>query len=165
MLKQFILYICLSLSLNTVYAQQQPNDAAALEDVKVGKAVFDINVAGNNPQKLALYLRVIEETVDGLVAQNVQPDILLAFRGSAVKIITTEQDENLALDTEEYLAEVATLIKGLMAKGVKVEACSVATRLFQVSNDALLANIKPVGNTFISLIGYQAKGYAVIPIY
>jgi len=157
--------LCLTILATPVYAEASPNDAAALENVSVGKAIFDINIAGDNPQKLALYLQVIQETVTGLVEQNVKPDILLAFRGSAVKLITTEQSEDLALDVEEQLEQVAALLKDLADNGVKIEACSVATRLFGVSNDTLLPNIKPVGNTFISLIGYQAKGYAVIPIY
>jgi len=50
-------------------------------------------------------------------------------------------------------------------EGVRMEACSVATKLFNVSNKSLLNGIKPVGNTFVSLTGYQAKGYASIPIY
>jgi len=49
--------------------------------------------------------------------------------------------------------------------GVKMEACSVAARLFDVDSKTYLPGIKPVGNTFVSLIGYQAKGFAVIPIY
>jgi intracellular sulfur oxidation DsrE/DsrF family protein len=166
MLKTFLSSVVLCLFVNSAYAESpQPNDAAALQDVTVGQAVFDINIPGNNPQKLALYLQVIQETYTGLVAQNVQPDILLAFRGSAVKMITTAQPDNIALDTEEQLEQVADLLEDLMSKGVKVEACSVATRLFNVANDSLLSGIKPVGNTFISLIGYQAQGYAVIPIY
>ncbi|MCV6636129.1 DsrE family protein [Candidatus Albibeggiatoa sp. nov. NOAA] len=166
MLRSLVVSTCISLCLlfNTAYAEQ-PNDAASLKDIAVGKAVFDINIAGNNAQKLALYLKVIEETYDGLVAQNVQPDILLAFRGSSVQMISTNQPEDMALDTEEQLEQVAELLKGLAEKGVKFEACSVATRVFNVANDSLLPNIQAVGNTFISLIGYQAKGYAVIPIY
>lgn len=142
-----------------------PNDSDALEGVEIGKAVFDINIAGDNPQKLALYLSVIQETVTGLVEQNVKPDILLAFRGSAVQLITTQHAEDIALDVEEQLEQVAKQLETLANTGVRMEACSVATRLFGVSNDTLLPNIKPVANTFVSLIGYQAKGYAIIPIY
>jgi hypothetical protein len=34
-----------------------------------------------------------------------------------------------------------------------------------VDNTTLLDGIEPVGNTFVSLTGYQAQGYANIPIY
>lgn len=40
-------------------------------------------------------------------------------------------------------------------------------KLQEINNDnrSLLNGIKPVGNTFVSLTGYQAQGYANIPIY
>jgi len=99
----------------------QPDDAAALEGVERGKVVFDIN--NSSASSLNLYLAVIRETHDDLVRQGVEPDILLAFRGPAVTLVSTDR-ERLLLD-----------------------------------------GIEPVGNTFVSLIGYQARGYAVIPIY
>jgi hypothetical protein len=45
-----------------------------------------------------------------------------------------------------------------------MEACSFATRLFGIDNGTLLEGIKPVGNTFVSLTGYHAQGYASIPL-
>lgn len=41
---------------------------------------------------------------------------------------------------------------------------SVATRLTGVDAETLLPGVEHVGNTFVSQIGYQAKGYAIIPI-
>jgi intracellular sulfur oxidation DsrE/DsrF family protein len=52
----------------------------------------------------------------------------------------------------------------LAQAGVRFEACAIATRLFGVENNSVLPQVKVVGNTFNSLIGYQAKGYALIPI-
>lgn len=56
------------------------------------------------------------------------------------------------------------MIQELAKQGVRFEACAIATRLFHVDNASMISDVKVVGNTFISLIGYQAKGYAVIPI-
>jgi len=41
----------------------------------------------------------------------------------------------------------------------------VAARMLKVDNEQLLDGVKPVGNTLVSLTGYQAQGYAIIPIY
>ncbi len=46
-----------------------------------------------------------------------------------------------------------------------MESCSIATKLMGVDNVTFIPYVKPVGNTFVSLIGYQKKGYALIPIY
>ncbi len=64
-----------------------------------------------------------------------------------------------------YLDKIAAQLAELQQQGVRMEACSVATRLFKLDNDSLIEGIKPVGNTFVSLTGYQAQGYVNIPIY
>jgi len=144
--------------------EKKPDDSYALQGVETGKVVFDVNIPGN-AKKMQLYMNVIKQTYDDLVRQNVKPDMVLAFRGMAVRLISTQQPDDLPLDDEDALQAVAKMIAGLQEKGVRVEACSVATNLFKVPHESLLPDVVPVGNTFISLTGYQAKGYAVIPIY
>ena len=138
------------------------NDADALRGVTTGKVVFDIGLG--NASTLPLYLKVIGMTHDGLVKQGVKPDMVLAFHGGAVKLIS--RDKNTPLEQLDALDEIAALIQGLLKKpGIRMEACGLATHLFKVDNDTILPGIKPVANTYVSLIGYNAQGYAAIPIY
>lgn len=145
-----------------VYAVDKPDDADALKGVTTGKVLFDINMI--EAKKMTLYLMVIRETVDDLVRQGVTPDVILAFRGLSVKLISKNRDQ-MELTDFDHLDKIAAQLAELQKLGVRMEACSVATRLFDVNNDDLLDGIKPVGNTFVSLTGYQAQGYANIPIY
>jgi intracellular sulfur oxidation DsrE/DsrF family protein len=144
------------------FAAPKPDDAHALRNVELGKVVFDINMA--DAKKMTLYLSVIRETVDDLKRQNVEPDVILAFRGMSVRLISKDR-EQMELTDFEHLDKIAEQLADLREQGVRMEACSVATRLFGVDNGTLLDGIKPVGNTFVSLTGYQAQGYANIPIY
>jgi intracellular sulfur oxidation DsrE/DsrF family protein len=139
-----------------------PDDRDALAGVETGRVIFDINMA--DAKKMTLYLRVIRETVDDLRRQGVTPDVILAFRGLSIRLISTDR-EQMALEEFEHLDTIAAQLADLREQGVRMEACSVATRLFNVDNATLLDGIKPVGNTFVSLTGYQAQGYANIPIY
>jgi intracellular sulfur oxidation DsrE/DsrF family protein len=142
---------------------EKPADSAALEGVTTGKIVWDINMG--DPRKLSLYLRVIQETYDDLVRQNVTPDMIFAFRGKSVLLVSTDR-EAIPLEEHHHLDDVAELVADLSQRpGVRMEACSVACRLFGVEAKNLLPRIHAVGNTFVSLIGYQAKGYGTIPIY
>ncbi len=140
----------------------KPDDSHALQGVEQGKVVFDINMA--EAKKMTLYLDVIRETVDDLVRQGVEPKVILAYRGLSVRLVSKDR-ENMELTDFEHLDKIAQQIAELQSKGVRVEACSVATRLFNVDNDSLLDGVVPVGNTFVSLTGYHAQGYASIPIY
>ncbi len=155
------IFLCFLIS-NLAYAEK-PGDADALNDIHVGKVVWDVTVG--NPKKLLLMLNVIEETYDDLVRQNVKPDMVFAFHGPVMKLITTEAPE-LALDDEEAHEKVLELLTKFSKKpGIKMESCSIAARLLNIDNDTIISEVKPVGNTFVSLIGYQKQGYALIPIY
>jgi len=141
-------------------ASAVPNDHDALAGFnKPGRAFFDVNI-GVTPEtfeasmgKLALYLDVIGQTHDSLRAQAIVPEIVVVFRGSAVMLVTKKASD-----------AVKGLISGLAEKRVKFEACNVATTLMGTSNDSILPEIKVVGNTFISAIGYQSSGYSYILI-
>ena len=155
----FLLILLVSHSL---FAASKPDDRAALQGVETGKVLFDINMT--EPEKMTLYLAVIRETVEDLKRQGVKPDVILAFRGKSVLLVSKDR-EQMDLTEFDHLDRIADQLGDLQKQGAKMEACSVATRLFRVDNDSLLDGIKPVGNTFVSLTGYQAQGYANIPIY
>lgn len=138
-----------------------PDDRAALRGVKSGKGIFDINIT--DVEKLPLYLQVIKETNDGLKKQGVKPDLIVAFRGGAVRFVSKSRT-GFSDDQKESLEHADALIQELAKQGVRFEACAIATRLFHVDNDSIIPDVKIVGNTFISLIGYQTNGYAIIPI-
>ncbi len=157
-----LMLLSLLLAAQAVSAAPKPDDADALRNVDKGKVVFDINMG--DAKKMTLYLAVIRETVDDLRRQGVEPDVILAFRGRSVGLISKNR-EKMELTEFDHLDRIAEQLADLRKQGVRMEACSVATRLFKVDNATLLDGIKPVGNTFVSLTGYQAQGYANIPIY
>ncbi len=163
-MNRFNRWLLLSLLLlsGAASAAEKPDDRDALAGVTQGKVVFDINI--NEAKKLNLYLPVIRETVDDLRRQGVAPDVILAFRGKSVRLISSNRDE-MELTEFDELDKIGPQLAELRAMGARIEACSVATRLFGVDNATLLDGIKPVGNTFVSLTGYHAQGYAAIPLY
>ena len=159
----FILIGILYLLTSSLVIAEKPSDADALRDINEGKVVWDVTVG--NPKKLLLMLKVIEETYEDLMRQDVKPDMVFAFHGPVMKLITTESPD-LALDEEEAHENVLELLTNFSKKpGIKMESCSIAARLLNIDNDTIITEVKPVGNTFVSLIGYQKQGYALIPIY
>lgn len=61
--------------------------------------------------------------------------------------------------------EIELNVEALDALGVKQEICAVATRVFGIENDTVLSDLTLVGDGFISLIGYQAQGYHLVPVF
>ena len=142
---------------------EKPNDTDALENIEVGKVVWD--VLANRPDRLLFYLKLVEETYDDLVRQDVEPNMVFIFHGRALNLIKSEPVEFLPKDKKAH-QEALALISDLNARpGVRMEACSISARMQDIENDGIISDVKMVGNTYVSLIGYQSKGYSVIPVH
>jgi intracellular sulfur oxidation DsrE/DsrF family protein len=160
-LTSLITMLLLTVVFSTGAYSGEMNDADALAGANQGKIIFDVNLT--DAKKMVLYLSVIKQTNEDLEKQNIKPDIVVAFRGLAVTLIQKDPKGQSA-EQQEVSKQIGQLIAKLQSMGMRMEACSVATGLFKVSNDSLWPGIKVVGNTFISLMGYQQMGYAIIPI-
>ncbi len=157
-----LVLILASLTLTTPLWAQKPDDADALEGIKTGKVVWDITLS--NPSRLLFIMKVIDETYQDMLRQDVTPDMIFTFHGRVLKLLSSQPLE-LDLDEEVALEELLALIQAMSKKpGIKMESCSVASRILGIDNSTIIPAVKPVGNTFVSLIGYQQKGYALIPI-
>ena len=154
-------FICSFITVTLAWAEK-PNDADALAGIETGKVVWDVTLS--KPSRLLFVMKVIDETYQDLVRQNVTPDMVFTFHGRVLKLLSSQPLE-LSLDEESALEELLALIQTMSEKpGIKMESCSIASRILGIDNSTIVPAVKPVGNTFVSLIGYQQKGYAFIPI-
>ena len=143
-------------------ALKMPHDADALSGLKSAKAVYDIRTS--KPKALLFMLKVIETTEKGMKEQGVEPDFVLSFRGGTLPLLTRDPEtENVA--EKAILTEVRERLGELKDRGMALEACNVAAGIFKVKQADLADDLTMVGNSLISLIGYQSKGYALVPMY
>jgi intracellular sulfur oxidation DsrE/DsrF family protein len=157
-LSSFLLFMAFTPSL---HASEVP-DAQLLQGLSVAKVVWDIKLA--DPKKLLLNFRVIRQTYDDLERANVRPDMVFAFRGPVVRLISSEPGQ-LSPEDAKAVETVQQLVGEMVNKpGVAMQACGISTQALGVENSTLLPGIAHVGNSFLSLIGYQARGYALIVI-
>lgn len=149
----------LAATAGTGFGEEYPT----LKGVNPVKAVFGFEIG--NPQSALVHLQVIQQTFrdKNLRAGKKKPEIAVVFYGPSVKLASVKRDAFAAADqkiVEEYAGTVAAMAK----EGVKFEICLIAMRFAGVEPAALLPEIKPVGNGWISVIGYQARGYSLIPV-
>ena len=137
------------------------DDADALSGLKEVKVAFDIHEGDG--KALLNRLNVIDETRQSLIKQGVTPRMVIAFRGPATKLVQTDtekikpEDRPVAAQIQARLADMSR------AQGVdSVEQCSVAIRQQGTKAENVAPGIKVVGNSWISLLAYQAKGYSYI---
>ncbi len=139
------------------------NDREALQGMTVAKVVFDVKK--DDPQKLLRALTAIRNASERLTRQGVQPNIVVTLRGPAVVcLIDMKEDPDADEYTEEVLDKISWNIVELKKAGVQLEVCSLALSFAGMEDIELLPGIKKVGNSLISLIAYQNKGYAMVAI-
>jgi uncharacterized protein len=93
-----------------------------------------------------------------------KPVFVVVFSGLSVKLISKNR-KGYSPEDQESLNEIANTISAMSKDGIKLEICLIAAKVFQVDPASVLPEIKKVGNGWISLIGYQAQGYSLVPVY
>lgn len=143
--------------------KDRPNDRVALQGVKVGRIFWDITIA--DPKVLAGRIGVIDETYRDMVRQGVTPEMVLAFRGGAVRLLNADLGR-IPEDQRDGTADSQRRLKQLMQQpGIRVEACYIAMRRIPLEPENMMRGVHTVGNTFLSAVGFGQKGYISIPVY
>ncbi len=133
-----------------------PDDSDALKGVKIMKIVYDIN-AVSEPQKMINKLKGIVDARDRALAAEVEPILVIEFRGPALGFVQKPGPEATAEQKQ-----IGELVSDLKKGGATLDACSFAVKTQNLDPSKFLSEVRVVGNTFNSLGGYQAKGYGVI---
>ncbi len=139
-------------------------DYESLKGLKSVKAVFDFRIS--NPQSAALHLKVIYDTYKdkSIMAVTKKPAFVVIFLGPSVKLMSKNK-EGFSPEEQKSLDEIANTISIMAKGGIKMEICLVAANIFRVDPGSFLPGTKPVPNGWVSLIGYETKGYSLIPAY
>jgi len=136
----------------------------ALKGLKSVKAIFDFRAG--NLKVAAVMLDAIHETFKGkdIAAVTNKPEFMVVFLGPSVKLITNVR-EGVSPEDQKMLDAIRDRISAMAKDGIKLEICLFAARMFGVDPATVYSDIKHTENGVISLIGYQAKGFSLVPIY
>jgi len=137
------------------------NDARALEGLTTVKVVVDVNVG--EPKLLLRRIQLIDETYTQLLDAGAKPVFVVAFRGPATRFVTRGEGHV----AKEHLAvkkEVQGWVGQFAENGFSLEQCAIAARGQKVPPGDILPEINVVQNGYVSLVAYQNKGFALLPM-
>jgi intracellular sulfur oxidation DsrE/DsrF family protein len=136
----------------------------SLAGLKSVKAIFDVRAA--NAKSAAIQLKLIHDTYkdQGIRAVSKKPSFVVAFMGPSVKLISKDR-QGFSAEDQKSMDEIAQIVQAMAKDGIKLEVCDFAANVFGVNPASILPEIKHVPNGWISLIGYQARGYSLVPVY
>jgi intracellular sulfur oxidation DsrE/DsrF family protein len=137
---------------------------ASLKGAQRFDVVYDMRNA--NPKQAALYLRLIHEGFNDDSVQQLKgkPRAVIVINGAAVRLIGKSD----VVNTEEERALIKNIkdrVKAMAEEGMRIEGCLKAAELFKVDATTFPSDVAPVENAWISLAGYQGKGYSMIPVF
>ncbi len=136
----------------------------ALKDVKSVKTVFDFR--DGNPEYALVHIKLLHDTFKDKAIRAVteKPDFVVVFMAGSVKLLTSTRD-SFSAEQKKYLEEMDQVIQAMADDGIRMEICSFAADFFKVDLETVTPLISRVDNGWISSLGYQSKGYALVPVY
>ena len=140
------------------------SEYAALNGVKDIKAVFDVR--SKTVKTAAIQLDLIHQTYHEQNIRNAseQPLFAVVFGGAAVKLISSDREE-YSDDEKMLLTMITDKLAAMVKDGIRLEVCLFAADVFDIEPETILPGIHHVDNGWISLIGYQAKGYSLVAVF
>ena len=134
----------------------------ALKGVDSIKAIVDFRVS--SAKVAAIHLDLLHKTYNdkNLRAIDAKPDFVIVFMGPAVKLASTNR-AGVSEEDGKHLDTIAGIIAKMKKDGIRLEVCVAAAELLGVDPATILPEIHKIPNGWISSIGYQHNGYALIP--
>lgn len=137
------------------------DNRAALADLKSVQVICDVNVG--DAALLLRRLELIDETYTQLLDAGVAPTIVVAFRGGASRFVTRGM-AHVAAESVETKKRIQGWIDQFAQNGFRLEQCAIAARAAKIDPADFLPSIHLVQNGYVSIIAYQARGYAYLPM-
>jgi len=139
-------------------------DYNALKDVSSVSTMFDFR--DGNPTSALVHLKLIHDTYKDAAIRAVsdKPDFAVVFMASSVKLLSKNRS-GLSAEDQKSLEAFDQVLEAMARDGIRLEVCMVAVSYFEVDPASLPKVLMQVSNGWISSIGYQKRGYAMVPVY
>lgn len=137
------------------------DNSRSLKGLKQAQVYFDVSL--KDDKLLVLRMELVDRTVKQMEEAGLDVNGVVGFRGGASRFIT--QNDHYVLEEEvSNKRKIQDWVKRLSSKGIAVEQCAIAAEILDIPTKDFLPEVTVVGNAYISLVGYQAKGYSVVPM-
>ncbi|MEN8141173.1 MAG: DsrE family protein [Thermodesulfobacteriota bacterium] len=125
------------------------------------KIYFDIKA--DSAAKLEKRLIWINETYEQARQRGVKATFIIAIRGPASFFVTRgdEYVDEKEIPTKE---KIKKWLHYFASRGVPIEQCGLSAELFDIDPNDFFPQLTVVKNGYLSMAGYQNKGYAYVPM-
>jgi intracellular sulfur oxidation DsrE/DsrF family protein len=137
------------------------DNSRSIGGLKRAQVYFDVSL--KDDKLLVLRMELVDRTVKQMEEAGLEVIGVVGFRGGASRFIT--QSDHYVLEEEvSNKRKIQDWVKRFSSKGIAIEQCAIAAEILDIPTKDFLPEVTVVGNAYISLVGYQAKGYSVVPM-
>lgn len=162
------LYLCVMIVLAVLVtcsvsfsSQTSFDNNRSLNGITKAFVYFDISL--KDDKLLVFRMGLLDKTIRMMQEEGLEVTTVIGFRGGASRFIT--KDDHYVLEEEvENKTKIQDWIKRFSSQGITIEQCAIAAEMNDIKVDDFLSEVNIVGNGYISLVGYQAQGYSVVPM-
>lgn len=165
-MKSLLSKIIMALSIVGLFAVQSLADTkfdnkGSLKGLQQAHVYFDVNL--KDDKLLVLRMELLDRTVKELEEAGLEVTGVIGFRGGASRYIT--KVDHYVLERQiSNKRKIQDWVKRFSDKGIVIEQCLIAAQILDIPTNDFLPEVTIVGNGYISLVGYQAQGYSVVPM-
>jgi len=142
-------------------SSQKHHDMPALDNRSGLKAFFDIKA--DSAAKVEKRLEWINDIYEQMTQKGGEATFIIGFRSQA-SFFVTRGDEDLDEDDLPTKRKIEKWLKHFARLGIPLEQCGLSAELYDIDPQDFLPEITVVKNGYISMIKYQNKGYAYVPM-
>lgn len=126
------------------------------------KAVFDC--AASDPRYIVSRMLLIEKTKAQIEAKGDTARFAITIHGGCVKAVSENADYLVEEDEVIFMEKTQESLARLQKSGVDVVACAIALAGNAIDKEDVLPFVRITENSYIDTIGYQNRGYALMPL-
>lgn len=134
----------------------------ALQSLKAVRLVCDVNIG--DAQHLLRRMDLLDTTYSQLVDAGFTPEVVVVFRGPASRFVTRGATAYVSAADKKHKSEMREWVEAFSELGFVLEQCAIAAKAQTIKAADILPQVTLVVNGFVSLVGYQNQGYALLPM-
>jgi len=144
-----------------VASSQQQDTTGALDNLSGLKAYFDIKA--DSAAKIEKRLVWINDMYEQMSQKGIKASFIIGFRSQA-SFFVIRQDEDIDEEDIPAKRKIEKWLKHFAVLGIPIEQCGLSAELYDIEPQDFLPEITVIKNGYMSMIKYQNKGYAFVPM-
>ncbi|MDJ0783544.1 MAG: hypothetical protein QNJ22_16325 [Desulfosarcinaceae bacterium] len=137
-------------------------DSSALQGLKSVRWVCDVTIGDG--ELLLRRMQLLDTTYSQLIDAGITPTVVVVFRGPASRFITRGETVYLTAADRKFKREMREWVEAFSDLGFVLEQCAIAADAQKIKPTDFLPQVTLVDNGFVSLVAYQNRGFAFLPM-